>query len=655
MKKATYLRRPASAVGPTPRRRELGREPTARDRLRYRFEATLSRGTWAVIAWLGAVTGAVVLVAGVVIFGLSGSFNPDDDRNLVEAVWQSMLRVMDPGTMAGDRGWGPRILALSITVVGLLLASALIGLIAASIDQRIQQLRKGRSFVVEEGHSLILGYSPRVFTVISELQAANENQPGSCIVVLAPVDKTEMEDEIRARVPSHRSTRVVCRTGDPATLSDLAMVNTSKARSIVILGEDTASGDAEAVKASLAVLAGELDPSVPVVVEMNRGDAAVALRDASGGRILTVQSSEVIARITAQACREAGLSTVFQELLDFDGDEIYFQPAPELEGHTFGEALLAYDTSTVFGRVSAEGEVQLDPPMDTVFGPGDAVIAVSEDDDTVTFTGFRHVDVPTPGAVAATRGAEHLLVIGWNALGPLVLAELDHFVAPGSTVDVFVEQAFVDPALPDPSEPFDAAGYVHFEVRTHPARTGVLDLEQALAAKDYDSVVVLGYRHGVLPAESDARTLLTLMVIDRALARSEHRPRVVAELLDARDVELAQVTGGDDFVVSDALGSLMMAQLSERASLAVVFDDLFGAEGAAVHLRPAMAYVGAGPASFAEVVAAARAQGEVALGYRSAAVSGDDVLSGGVVVNPPKDQRHRFTAEDQIIVLASSS
>jgi voltage-gated potassium channel Kch len=654
VKKAKHLRRSgASAVGPI-RRRELGREPSAGDRLRYRFENTLSRGTWAVILWLAALTGAVVLFAGAVIFALAGRFGPGDDETIFEGIWQSMLRVMDPGTMAGDRGWGTRLLALAITITGLLLASALIGLIATAIDQRIEQLRKGRSFVVEEGHTLILGWSPRVFTVIAELQVANENQPGSCITVLAPVDKTEMEDEIRARVPSHRSTHVVCRTGDPATLSDLAMVNASKARSVVILGVQSGGGDAEVVKAALAVLAGELDPSVPVVAELARSDAADALQVASGGRILTVRSSEVIARVTAQACREAGLSTVFQELLDFEGSEIYFQAAPELDGHTFGDAQLAYDHAVVFGRRTAGGELQINPPMQTELRPGDELVVIAEDDDTIVFTGVRDAPVPTPLDGIDPRGPEHLLVIGWNALGPLVLAQLDLFLEPGSTVDVFYEQAMVDPELPAPDEAPERTGpYQHVTVTPHPARTGLPALERALVVKGYDSVVVLGYRHEVAPAEADARTLLSLMVIDRVLATSPTPTRVVAELLDVRDVELAQVTGGDDFVVSDALGSLMMAQLSEHAGLAEVFDDLFAARGASVHLRPARAYVGEQPVSFAEIVAAARARGEVALGFRKADDTAD-ALSGGVVVNPHKDRSVQLGPDDQVIVISGS-
>src|SRR3546814_1425183 len=56
--------------------------------------------------------------------------------------------------------------------------------------------------------------------------------------------------------------------------------------------------------------------------------------------------------------------------------------------------------------------------------------------------------------------------------------------------------------------------------------------------------------------------------------------RIVAELLDQRNLVLAAPAGVDDLIVSNALSSLLMAQLSEHAELQAVFDDLFDADGA---------------------------------------------------------------------------
>ncbi len=46
-----------------------------------------------------------------------------------------------------------------------------------------------------------------------------------------------------------------------------------------------------------------------------------------------VLSSDLIARITAQTCRQSGLSVAYLELLDYGGDEIYFKEEPT---HQFG-------------------------------------------------------------------------------------------------------------------------------------------------------------------------------------------------------------------------------------------------------------------------------------------------------------------------------
>jgi hypothetical protein len=152
-------------------------------------------------------------------------------------------------------------------------------------------------------------------------------------------------------------------------------------------------------------------------------------------------------------------------------------------------------------------------------------------------------------------------------------------------------------------------------------------------------------------AEADARTLLTLLLLRRALEAGSdgHRSRVVTELLDSSDVELARATGADDFVVSDALSSYVLAQLSENPELDDVFTDLFDAEGSALGLKPVARYVGVDETMpFGRVVAAARERGEVAIGYRVIEHAGRDAT---VVVNPPKVAMVTFGADDRIVVI----
>lgn len=630
----------------------MSREITTRDRLRYRFDATLSRGTIGVIGWLAALTLVVVLVAGLVITLLGLRTAGQNQTSFGEGVWTSLMRAIDPGALGADQGWSWRIVALLVTVAGIFVLSTLIGLIATGIDRKLEELRKGRSLVVEEGHTLILGWSPKLHQILNEIEIANENQRNPSVVVLAPRDKVEMEDEVRARASGPRRTRVICRSGDPSDPSDLALVRPMEAKSVLVLADDEA-GDPQTVKTILALMGFDAGfEHLRVTAEFLEGDSAQALERATGGRLGVVVSSDVISRITAQVCRQAGLSFVFQDLLDFDGDEIYFQAEPKLTGHTFGDCLTLYESSAVIGVRAADGTITLSPSMQRVFADGDQVIAISADDDTVVLNGEI-----VPGQAAATASepplelkVERTLVIGWNAMAPLVLRELDRYVASGSEVRVLF-----DPARTGMAPRAAAVENMAIDLVEMDTIDGRL-LAAEIGRSAYDQVIILCYRTGDI-AESDARTLLTLLQVRQA-TELEDSPnngvRLVTELLDVRDVELARIANPDDFVVSERLTSLMLAQLSENAELRGVFADLFDAKGVELVLVPAARYVTTGDEqTFADVVAAARRRGHVCVGYRRV---GDDqseaTLGGGVVLNPPKSTSVTFAKDDQILVLA---
>ncbi len=132
-------------------------------------------------------------------------------------------------------------------------------------------------------------------------------------------------------------------------------------------------------------------------------------------------------------------------------------------------------------------------------------------------------------------------------------------------------------------------------------------------------------------------------------------PKPVSEMLDLRNAKLAQTTLAEDFIVSDRIVSLFMAQVAEHKALNRVFADLFDPEGAEIYLKPVTHYVRADVAmTYATVVEAARRRGEVAIGYRVAVLASDPEKHHGVALNPSKSDRVTFAGADQVIVLAKS-
>ncbi|MCB5183109.1 CASTOR/POLLUX-related putative ion channel [Streptomyces antimicrobicus] len=635
------------------------RRPSLGLRLRYWFDNTMARSTPALIGWLSALCAALVVPVALLLVWADPHTAPTP-RNLLLGAWKSLGTVFKLGGPVGT----PVFVVLSVLVaaVGVFFASALVSLITTGVNDKILDLRKGRSVVLEEGHTVLLGWSEQALPIICELAEANANLRRAAVAVLADRDKTEMEDEIRAVLPRRGPTRVICRTGRPDDPADVALVGTATARSVIVLTPEGPTADAQIVRTLLALDRGSAEPGRHrpghVVTALRDAANLTAARLAGGPRACVLCFDEIMARLIVQTCRQPGLPLVHLELLDFAGEEFYVTAEPRLTGRTYGEALLAYDTSAVAGLRTADGTLLLNPPPETVIGEGDAVVAVSRDDDTVVLApGPLPVD-PTALATPADRPRrpESVLMLGWNRRAPMVAELLERYVAEGSVLDVVAHG-------PRPAAALDAlcsarrARRPDADAYRSPLKTtfregdiGNPAILRGLDVGSYDHVVVLGY-DDTDAWQADSRTLVTLLHL-RDLERSLGRPiHVVAEMNDDRSRALAPLDEGDDFVVNGRLIALLLTQIAENRDLARLFDLLFSPGGSEINLVPATAYVRAGAeVTFATVVEAARRRGESALGYRTGAEAARGPAYG-VRINPPKSAPVRFEPEDSVIVL----
>ncbi len=630
------------------------RKITVADRLRYRFDNTVSRGTIALVGWLFLLVAAMVLVSSLLVYATGIAPKVGGHRpGFVQTIWLDLMRTIDTGNVGGDQGsWMFLLSMLLVTLAGIFIFSTLIGIISGGIDSKLEDLRKGRSFVVERDHTIILGWSPQIFSIISELIAANESRANACVAILAEKDKVEMEDEIRAKVGKRKNTRIVCRTGDPTDIVDLEIVNLHGARSIIVLSPEDEEADSQVIKTILALTNNPDRRKSPyhIVSRIREPENLSVARMVGDSEVELVSVDDLIARITAQTCRQSGLSVVYTDLLDFRGDEIYFARDPDLEGKTFREVLMAYEDSSVIGLRTKDGRIHLNSPMDTEVSSGDAVILISEDDSSVALSQNSKSDIDT-GAIRAVQTyeqePERTLILGWNHRASTIVTKLDNYVSPGSEVTVVAHQGA--------NAPNGSNELLHQKVTFHVGNTTDRRTLDGLNVPSYDHVIVLSYSDQLDYREADSRTLVTLLHLREIADRNNHSFSIVSEMLDVRNRELAEVTRADDFIVSDWLVSLLMCQISENKELSAVFEELFDPEGSELYLKPASEYVDTDvPLNFYTVVEAACRRGEIAIGYRMKAEAGDPRKSYGVHLNPNKSQSVTFSEDDRVIVLAES-
>ena len=353
-----------------------------------------------------------------------------------------------------------------------------------------------------------------------------------------------------------------------------------------------------------------------------------------------------------QSSRQAGLSAVYSELLDFDGCEIYTTELEELVGVTYGDAVMGYEDSALIGLRYPDGRVRMNPPMDEVITAGSRAIIIAEDDAAI-----RQTPMPEDAVDAAAirkpttikRAAERVLIIGWNRRGPMIACELSRYVKAGSVLTIAGDV----PGLVEAVRAMPL-GSKNMKVETRIIDTSHAASLEALEPLTYDSIMVLGYSDHMEAQSADTRTLITLLHLRKLSERLGEHISVVSEMIDIRNRELAEVTRADDFVVSNRLVSLMLAQASENEYLSAIFDDLLDEDGSEIYMRPVGDYVDLDlPVSFYTIAEAARRRGETAIGFRRRRPDDADGRNmGGVVVNPSKSERLTYEPEDRVIVLA---
>ena len=229
---------------------------------------------------------------------------------------------------------------LIVTIGGLIIVASLIGIISGAFDSKVEELRKGRSRVLENDHTLILGWSSKVFPIVNELvhrqrvarqerhrhpRRPRQGRDGGRDPARRSAQHRQDEDHRALRRPDepHRARGRAARTPRAASSCSRPRTTTTPTRS--------SSRPRSRSPTTRTARTASTTSSASCRIRSNL-EAAPPGRPAT--RPTGCSPNDLISRITVQTCRQSGLSVVYSELLDFDGDEIYFTEQPTLVGKT---------------------------------------------------------------------------------------------------------------------------------------------------------------------------------------------------------------------------------------------------------------------------------------------------------------------------------
>jgi len=634
-----------------------------RQKLYYKFERFLSKGGSSIFKTLFVIFLSAFVFIILLRYILLLIF-PDLNYfgNFADDIWVTFLQMTDPGNMNQDNAsptW-LKITSILAGFAGVVLLSMLIAFITSTLDSLLYEFRKGRGPVLESDHTVILGWNDRIVDVMKELILANESEKKASIVVLSNVSKEEMDDHITKRIPNTLTTEILATSGDSANISELQRINITSCRSIIILAkcsenasnEEKISSDIQAIKSILAIRACQDGVSeIPVIAEVFTKEKRDIIEFFGDPNLIALDTWNIMGKLIMQTSLTSGLQLVYNEILSFDGGEIYFYDAP-WKGATFKDLLFHFEDGIPLGIHGEEGLV-LRPDWDYVLEDEDEILILAEDDSTIKFSSDK-LYVPSVLEMAEVKlepSQKKILILGWHHVAEVFIDESSDYLKDGTSYDIMYQE---------PSEVLSAklqnikSEYENFDINfiddSPLSREGLLKIDPNI----YDIILVLNQKENADdPDAVDSDTLIILLLLRERLGK-EAKTKIITQVLNSDNQKLINQTDVDDFVISNKLITMVLAQISEEPKIKLLYDDIFSEEGCEIYVKPVSLYFNSLPVEmrFVDIIGHVTQRDEICLGVRkgSQIKSLDDNF--GVRLNIPKDEKIRLEQDDYLVVLS---
>mmetsp|Transcript_4221 Transcript_4221/g.5566 ORF Transcript_4221/g.5566 Transcript_4221/m.5566 type:complete len:1055 (-) Transcript_4221:132-3296(-) len=361
------------------------------------------------------------------------------DTDWKDSMFDVWSLIMDTGIQYYAVHNSPRFLAAICTIMGLLFAAVLTGFVVDAVMEKMNDLRKGKSAVMEWNHTLLIGWTDRSIAFIAQICLANESDGGGCIVVLSEFPKEDMEAELASTMNERdlRGTRVVFRTGSPLSAMDLRRAACETARSIVIMAAGDTHSKADAATLRVVIALKTFTEMIGhVVVEVLDKEMEHLMKIIGGEQIETLITYETLARMSLSSVKQPGIAVAYEELLGFDGDEFYTATWPHLAGKKFGSCVEYFPMAIAIGVVNNDGSVILNPSNDYPLAMDTGIIVIAEDDDSyeAVTTPYSITSGSLPKMNADVDAPDRLLFIGWTDNVKGMLDILNTIFDPGTEV-----------------------------------------------------------------------------------------------------------------------------------------------------------------------------------------------------------------------------
>ncbi|MDA7804301.1 hypothetical protein N8987_07010 [Crocinitomix sp.] len=637
-----------------------------KEKLKYRFEKYLNKGGSSIFISLFVVFIVLfvfIILMRAVILWIWPDLSYTD--SFLDDIWYTWLQFTDPGNMNQDNlapTW-LKITTIMSGVVGVIILSMLIAFITTTLEKVFYNFRKGRGKVLEEDFTLILGWNERVVDIIRELMLANESEKDAAVVILSNEDKEEMEDLITKRIPNSLTTRIITTTGDFANINELKRINIEGAKSIILLAncsesaseDDKMFSDVQSIKAIMAIIACQGGKNeMPIIAEIFNEKKRDLIGYFEDENIIALDSWEIMGKLLVQTSLTSGLEMVYNEILSFDGCEIYFYKA-DWNKIAFGDLPMRFKDGIPLGVYNENDGMTLRPGKEYVMKQEDQILILAEDDSTIKFQPSSVHNVTEIKLVNSKleQKQKNILILGWHNLAEIFINESEDYLLEGSTFDIHIKEPS-DETMSRIDELKEL--YKGFVITLTDSDS--LDLESLKAATpfNYDNVVILSQDSSEQRADKiDSDTLIILLLLRKIKSELPLvHTKIITQVLNSENQEIITQTDVDDFIISNKLITMILAQLSEQPLIMKFYEDIFSEDGSEIYVKSISLYSDTFPikTTFGDLIGLADQRNEICLGIRKGSESKNANANFGVTLNIDKNEALILNEDDFLVVLS---
>merc|ERR1711966_457189 len=237
--------------------------PTPGQLRQYNFETWFTTDPGAKVTFIVVLNLGCVFVLTILFFLCNCLHQMSGMHRFLEIVCMSF------GKMGGGMGMGPngylwptRAVLIAAGFMKMIAFSMLVNFLGDAIDSRMEALFEGKSRVLEDNFTLILGWSDKVLPLVEQICLANESDGGRPIVILADlISKPDMDAFFCDNIEEWSGSTFVTRGGNPINKNALLKAAAPNASEIIVMsqGFDPDEADAQACRVCLALTGGLRD------------------------------------------------------------------------------------------------------------------------------------------------------------------------------------------------------------------------------------------------------------------------------------------------------------------------------------------------------------------------------------------------------------